>query len=367
MNKPKIMDLFSGVGGFSLGFEMAGYETIFAIDFWKDAIATYNLNRKKDIAVHMDIANLTNEHLRKLKEEHDIEGIIGGPPCQGFSTVGTRDINDERNHLYLEYYRVVKEIMPKFFVIENVKGLLTLNNGMFKEDILNRFGELGYKISDPQVLNAADYGVPQNRQRVFFVGVLDGHFEYPELDENKVSTLEALSDLPALDKKEQYNEVYSYGCDPQNSYQSIMRKNSNEILNHNQTNHTQQTIDIISMVPDGGSIKDLPSEYWQVRKYNKAFQRMNSQFPSHTIDTGHRNYFHYSENRVPSVRECARIQSFPDDFVFIGTKSSQYKQVGNAVPPLLAYKIAQKLLTRFTTNQDDDVVSSEMNQLQLNL
>lgn len=367
MNKPKIMDLFSGVGGFSLGFEMAGYETIFAIDFWKDAIATYNLNRKKDIAVHMDIANLTNEHLRKLKEEHDIEGIIGGPPCQGFSTVGTRDINDERNHLYLEYYRVVKEIMPKFFVIENVKGLLTLNNGMFKEDILNRFGELGYKISDPQVLNAADYGVPQNRQRVFFVGVLDGHFEYPELDENKVSTLEALSDLPVLDKIEQYNEVYNYSCDPQNSYQSIMRKNSNEILNHNQTNHTQQTIDIISMVPDGGSIKDLPPEYWQVRKYNKAFQRMNSQLPSHTIDTGHRNYFHYSENRVPSVRECARIQSFPDDFVFIGTKSSQYKQVGNAVPPLLAYKIAQKLLTRFATNQDDDVVSSEMNQLQLNL
>ncbi|RUL53955.1 DNA cytosine methyltransferase [Lysinibacillus antri] len=366
MNKPKIIDLFSGVGGFSLGFEMAGYETVFAIDFWKDAIQTYNFNRKKDIAVHMDITKLTNEQLKKLKTEHEIEGIIGGPPCQGFSTVGTRDINDERNHLYLEYYRVVKEIMPKFFVIENVKGLLTLNKGMFKEDILKRFGELGYKIAEPQVLNAANYGVPQNRHRVFFVGVLDGHFEYPPTSGKKVSTLEALSDLPSLDNIENYAESYNYNFEPENSFQALMRKNSTKVFNHNDTNHTSQTIDIISMVPDGGSIKDLPPEYWEVRKYNKAFQRMNSQQPSHTIDTGHRNYFHYSENRVPSIRECARIQSFPDDFIFTGAKSSQYKQVGNAVPPLLAYQIATQLLNR---NNCDDItvkVNSDSN-LQLSL
>jgi|SRR5699024_2618928 len=346
MSKPKIIDLFSGVGGFSLGFEMAGYETVFAIDFWEDAIKTYNNNRNKEIARHMDISELSNKELKELKNEHEIDGVIGGPPCQGFSTVGTRDVNDERNHLYLEYYRVVKELRPKFFVIENVKGLMTLNKGMFKEDIIKRFGSLGYKVSNPQVLNASDYGIPQNRHRVFFVGVLDGEFEYPTNKNYKVSTSEALSDLPSLDKMDEYSESYDYQTAPRNDYQVFMREKSLKIFNHNQTNHTFQTVDIISKVPDGGSIKDLSPEYWDIRKYNKAFQRMNSLEPSHTIDTGHRNYFHYEENRVPSVRECARIQSFPDSFVFNGTKSSQYKQVGNAVPPLLAFEIAQKLMFR---------------------
>ncbi|ADU29396.1 DNA cytosine methyltransferase [Evansella cellulosilytica] len=347
MSKSKIIDLFSGVGGFSLGFEMAGYETVLAIDFWKDAIETYNHNRENKVAEVMSIHDLSKERLEKLKSDHTIEGIIGGPPCQGFSTVGTRDINDERNHLYLEYFRVVKEVMPKFFVIENVKGLLTLNKGMFKEDIMDRFGNLGYRISEPQVLNAADYGVPQHRHRVFFVGVLDGAFEFPRKKNEVISTKDALSDLPSLEKFEGSDVEFEYHVKPQNLYQTFMRENSDIILNHNKTNHTDQTIDIISMVGDGGSIKDLPPEYWNIRKYNKAFQRMNSNLPSHTIDTGHRNYFHYEENRVPSVRECARIQSFPDDFVFLGTKSSQYKQVGNAVPPLLGYEIALELQKRY--------------------
>ena len=362
MSKPKIIDLFSGVGGFSLGFELAGYETVFAIDFWKDAIETYNLNREKPIAEVMDIHDFSTEKIKQLLEEHEIEGIIGGPPCQGFSTVGTRDINDERNHLYLEYYRVVKEIMPKFFVIENVKGLLTLSKGMFKEDILKRFGDLGYKITEPQVLNASDYGVPQHRHRVFFVGVLDGSFQFPKPKMDKVSAYEALCDLPSLDNRNEFQGIYEYSGEPQNLYQEFMRKKSDAIYNHNETMHTQQTIDIISMVKDGGSIKDLPEEYWNIRKYNKAFQRMNSQLPSHTIDTGHRNYFHYSENRVPSVRECARIQSFPDHFVFKGTKSSQYKQVGNAVPPLLGYEIAMQLKNRHLVGE-----SQENEEIQLSL
>ena len=122
-----------------------------------------------------------------------------------------------------------------------------------------------------------------------------------------------------------------------------MRINSTGLYNHEPTNHSQQTKEVISMIPDGGKISDLPEEYWNIRKYNKAFQRMNSKLPSNTIDTGHRNYFHYAENRVPSVRESARIQSFPDNFVFTGSKTSQYKQVGNAVPPLLAEKIAKKI------------------------
>lgn len=366
MSKPKIIDLFSGVGGFSLGFEMAGYESVFAIDFWKDAVATYNHNREAPIAEVMNIHDLTTERINKIMKEHKIEGIIGGPPCQGFSTVGTRDINDERNHLYLEYCRVVKEVRPKFFVIENVKGLLTLNKGMFKNDIMDRFSELGYIVSEPQLMDAANYGVPQHRQRVFFVGVLEGHFEFPEPKKEKISTKEALSDLPSLDNMIDEKDVYEYQTEPLTLYQAFMRSKAELLYNHNRTNHTQQTIDIISMVKDGGSIKDLPPEYWNVRKYNKAFQRMNSEKPSHTVDTGHRNYFHYKENRVPSVRECARLQSFPDDFVFIGTKSSQYKQVGNAVPPLLGYEIANQLKNRFENNNTEEERADKIHQ-QLNL
>lgn len=340
----KIIDLFCGVGGFSLGFEMSGFESVLAIDHWSDAVKTYNFNRKKEIATTMDIHELNSEMLKSLQEQHDIVGIIGGPPCQGFSTVGTRSIDDERNHLYLEYFRVVKEVRPKFFVIENVKGLMTLNKGMFKKDILERFGSLGYNITEPKVLNASHYGVPQMRERVFFVGILDNDFTFPHPFNYTVSAKEAISDLPSLEDINGFLEIYPYEIEPQSEYQSLMRENSVFITNHNETKHSQQTIDVIKMVPDGGGIKDLPSEYWNIRKYNKAFQRMNSNLPSHTIDTGHRNYFHYKENRIPSVRECARIQSFPDHFQFIGAKSSQYKQVGNAVPPLLGKAIADEIM-----------------------
>ena len=343
MNKPKILDLFCGCGGLSLGFEKAGFEVALALDVWNDAIKTYNKNHSNSVGICKDVHELENEFLKKFSEEENIVGVIGGPPCQGYSTVGTRDVNDPRNHLYLEYCRIVEVINPQFFVIENVKGLLTLNKGMFKEDIIERFRRLGYNISF-KVLNAADYGVPQNRQRVFFVGIKEDVFEFPQEKNLKVSTLEALSDLPYLDNRKEYLSVYSYSDKGKlTEYQKLMRKDSLMIYNHNETKHTEQTKNIISMIKDGGKISDLPEEYWGVRKYNKAFQRMNSKEPSHTIDTGHRNYFHYKENRVPSVRECARIQSFPDNFIFYGSKTSQYKQVGNAVPPLLAEQIALQI------------------------
>lgn len=342
MKKNKIIDLFCGCGGLSLGFEKAGFEIAFAIDMWNDAINTYNHNHKNSVAICKDIHELDSEFLSEFSEKEKIVGVVGGPPCQGYSTVGTRDISDPRNHLYLEYCRVVEAVKPEFFVIENVRGLLTLNKGMFKDDILNRFKKLGYNVSY-KIVNAANYGVPQNRQRVFFIGIRNSEFEFPEEKGYTVPTSEALSDLPLLDNLDEHQETYNYVSSPLNEYQKLMRGDINTILNHNFTVHTEQTKNIIGMVKDGGKISDLPEEYWGVRKYNKAFQRMNSKLPSNTIDTGHRNYFHYKENRVPSVRESARIQSFPDDFVFIGSKTSQYKQVGNAVPPLLAEEIAKQI------------------------
>lgn len=339
MKSKKIIDLFCGAGGLSLGFEKAGFEIEFAIDMWEDAIKTYNHNHANKVAKCQDIHELTDEFLKSLKGK--IVGVIGGPPCQGYSTVGTRDVNDPRNHLYLEYCRVVEKVDPDFFVIENVRGLLTLGKGAFKDDIINRFSKLGYNVNY-KLVNASDYGVPQNRYRVFFVGVKNRDFIFPEVFDYKVSSSDALSDLPSLESLDLFSGYYL--TEPQNKYQKMMRQSSDEILNHEPTKHTDQTKKIISMIPDGGKISDLPEEYWNVRKYNKAFQRMNSKLPSNTIDTGHRNYFHYSENRVPSVRESARIQSFPDDFEFIGSKTSQYKQVGNAVPPLLARVIAEEIM-----------------------
>lgn len=330
----EIIDLFCGCGGLSRGFELAGFNVSLAIDMWEDAIKTYNYNHKKPVGLCKDIRMLDNNFLDNYKQNHHIIGIIGGPPCQGYSTVGKRDINDDRNYLYLEYCRVVENIQPEFFILENVKGLLTLNEGVFRDDIINRFKKIGYKVAY-KVLNAADFGVPQNRQRVFFVGIKNKEFQFPKEKQNKVSTIEAIGDLE--------NCIDKYLIAPQTKYQKIMRKDNNELNNNEKTNHSIQTINIIKKIPDGGKIKDLDKKYWNIRKYNKAFQRMNSKLPSNTIDTGHRNYFHYKENRIPTVRESARIQSFSDDFIFLGSKTSQYKQVGNAVPPLLAYEIAKEI------------------------
>ena len=330
----KIIDLFCGCGGLSKGFEMAGFDSVLAIDFWNDAVVTYNNNRENRVAICDDVSTISNEYLDSFLANNKIVGIVGGPPCQGYSTVGKRDINDDRNYLYLQYCRIVEKVQPDFFVLENVKGLLTLNGGAFKEDIINRFSKLGYNV-EYKILNAANYGVPQNRNRVFFVGLKDKDFKFPKEFSKKVTTSEAISDLAKYEDK--------YSSAPKSDFQKEMRANNNILKNNEFTTHSEQTVSVISKIPDGGKIKDLPEEYWNIRKYNKAFQRMNSNSQSNTIDTGHRNYFHYIENRIPTVRESARIQSFPDDFIFYGSRTSQYKQVGNAVPPLLAYAIALEI------------------------
>ena len=338
-----IIDLFCGCGGLSKGFEMAGFNTVLAIDFWKDAVETFNNNHKNKVAICDDVSKVSNEFLDDFTKKNKITGIVGGPPCQGYSTVGKRDINDDRNYLYLQYCRIVEKVKPEFFVLENVKGLLTLNNGKFKDDIIERFTKLGY-IVDYKILNSADYGVPQNRNRVFFVGIKNKKFKFPKEKSKKVSTYEAISDLTIYEDK--------YTTSAQTSYQKNMRGNNKQLKNNEFTIHTEKTIDVISKIPDGGKITDLPKEFWEIRKYNKAFQRMNSKSQSNTIDTGHRNYFHYSENRIPTVRESARIQSFPDNFIFYGSRTSQYKQVGNAVPPLLANAIAIEIMKQIGEDKD---------------
>ena len=337
-----IIDLFSGCGGLSSGFVKAGFKVACAVDMWKDATETFKQNHKDvKFVFNCSTEKFIKNEICSIKNNFKIDGVVGGPPCQGFSTVGTRDPSDKRNHLFKDFYQIVQIVSPNFFLIENVQGLLNLNKGYFIKKIVELFGEdgLGYNINY-KLINTSEYGIPQVRKRVFIVGTKNKFFHFPTIEEKRVSTSEALSDLPSLDFFEKKSK---YKFSPQNEYQEYLRINSSQVLNHEPTKHTQQTIDVISRIKDGGKISDLPKEFWEIRKYNKTFQRMNSSKPSLTIDTGHRNYFHYKENRIPSVRECARIQSFDDTFEFLSSKTSQYKQVGNAVPPIMANKIALNL------------------------
>jgi len=345
--KNNLIDLFCGAGGFSLGFEHEGFESILAIDKWNDAVETYNYNRKNKCGLNIDIHDFTDEMIKELISKQKVCGIIGGPPCQGFSLVGKREHGDERNSLYLEYVRFVNCVKPSFFILENVKGLLSMEGGLYRDDIIKRFSELGYNVTY-KLLRASDYGVPQSRERVFFIGLKKSEFKDTFFDFNlvekksMVSTSDALSDLPSLDNHE---SQFLYKCDPLNEFQKKMRKGCTRIENNDITVHSEQTIDIISRIKDGGNIRDLPANFYKVRNYNAAFKRMNSKLPSGTIDCGHRNYFHYSENRIPTARESARIQSFPDSYYFTGNKSSQYTQVGNAVPVILAESIAKVIMS----------------------
>lgn len=339
MGQYNVIDLFCGCGGLSLGFEMAGFNVELAIDNWEDALTTYRENHKNSKTLKGDLLCIDPKDVEKDYDIRNVDVIIGGPPCQGFSVAGKRIIDDERNKLYKSFVRFVEYFHPKAFVMENVPNILSIGNGAIKDEILNDFSSLGYHTSY-KVLTASDYGVPQNRRRAIFVGMIDGEYDFNiPVVSHKITTKEALSDLP----EDSISEGGSYISEPLSDYQRFMRRNSNSVHNHKITIHSQQTVDIISMVPDGGNYKDLPIELQNTRKVHIAWTRLNSKKPSITIDTGHRHHFHYKWNRVPTVRESARIQSFPDDFIFLCSRTSQYKQVGNAVPPLMAKSIAEQL------------------------
>lgn len=339
-----VIDLFCGAGGLSYGFEQAKYKILLGIDNDEMALKTFAFNHKGAKTLNGDITSITyKKDIFPLIEGQKIDVIIGGPPCQGFSLSGPRNFEDPRNKLYLSYIRLVKEIRPKAFVIENVPGLVTLFNGSVKDSIIKKFSELGYDVQYKTLL-ASDYGVPQNRKRVIFVGILNSNhkFQYPKEQKNIVTCEMALSDLPALIDNIG-TETQDYIKEANNAYQMLMRKESEKVWNHIAAEHSKKVQDIIALVPDGGNYKDLPENLKNTRNFHVAWTRFASNKPAPTIDTGHRHHFHYKYNRVPTVRECARLQSFPDSFHFYGNKTEQFRQVGNAVPPLLAKKIAEQL------------------------
>lgn len=340
----KAIDLFCGAGGLSEGFKQAGFEIVAGIDKDKESLETFKKNNPESIAIEMDLGKTFGFESSPLKEISDkkIDVVIGGPPCQGLSIAGKQMANDPRNMLYKAYFKMIKHYEPRAVILENVPTILSLYDGKIAKAIIKNFEEMGFKTSVLR-LNASDYGVPQNRRRVFFVALKSGMpFDPPEPFTNgaPITTRDALDDLPTLENE---TESFAYVKEPSNTYQKMMRDGTTKLENHWAVQHTEKTKKIISLVPDGKNYKSLPKGLQKTRKVNIAWTRMDSAKPCFTIDAGHNHHFHYSANRVPTVRECARIQSFPDRYVFYGKKISQFKQVGNAVPPLLSKAIANKL------------------------
>lgn len=349
MPKLTVIDLFSGAGGLSRGFLDAGYDVLLGVDFDDQALKTFKKNHGSAEVMKLDLFDFNNiqkivDFLKENNKKLDV--LVGGPPCQGFSLAGPRDINDERNRLYQAMVETARKIKPKAVVLENVPGLVQLHDGKAGKRIIEDFSEIGYNIKY-QILYAPEFGVPQIRKRVFFVGILDSEepFEFPQgniFESYFVTTEDAIGDLPALEGIHG-DEIQEYEIDPITDYQKEMRKHSSKIHNHIGTIHSEKTTKMIAMVPEGKNYKALPEKYRSQYKYNEALTRYHSKKPSLTINTGHRSHFHYKYNRIPTVRESARLQSFPDDFIFYGNKTQQYKQVGNAVPPLLGKAIADQL------------------------
>ena len=343
--KPTVIDLFAGVGGLSLGFEQAGFQVVLANEYDPEIAAAYQKNHQTTKMVVGDITKLDlEETFGPLAGNVDV--IIGGPPCQGFSQKGQRKtIHDKRNFLFQYYVKVVELVRPKYFVMENVPNLLTAEKGYFQKEIAALFHEMGYSLN-AGVLNAADYGVPQNRRRAVILGKRDGAApELPRRQDRRVTIWDAIGDLAFLSSGEG-REEQPYADLPASEYAKSLRGDMQVLYNHAATKHSKLALERLAMIPPNCGKEVLPEEHLTKSIYSGTWSRMIKDDISVTITTrfdtpSSGRFTHPYLNRAITVREAARIQSFPDSFIFIGTKSSQMKQVGNAVPPRLANAIAE--------------------------
>lgn len=398
-----VVDLFSGAGGMTLGFQYKinnnsfkrddVFNIIFANEYDRDAADTFRLNFPHINMIEKDIRSLSEHEIKEKLKGQSVDVIIGGPPCQSFSTVGKR-VYDDKAKMYKEYLRLLKIIRPKIFIFENVKGILSMREIFYEKDkdgymiyeevksktgrisrkpkiqkygekildkITNEFqnidGEFGYKIQY-KVLNASDYGVPQNRERVFIVGVrndINKKWDYPSpLTTKTISIKEAIGDLPELKSGEQ---IQNYSLDPQNKYQTLMRKKSHRLSQHIAANYGDKIATVIKHIPQGQGkeyfnklVKEgkIDKKYYLTSGYANTYSRLIEDQPSTTITNNLTTpsalrCIHYRDDRALSPREGARIQSFPDWFDFCGSMGKVAMQIGNAVPPLLAMAMAKQV------------------------
>lgn len=345
-----VIDLFCGCGGLSEGFRLAGFNIVGGVDFNEAAIKTYNHNFIGAKGICCDLSNMDEKMiLENFGDLKNIDVIIGGPPCQGFSAANRykSEGDDPRNKLFFEFVKFVDLAQPKAVVIENVRGIVTSNNGYAKDRIYEIFENRGYNVVH-RVLDASDYGVPQKRLRNFFVMTKGFEFDFNTLNkvEEIITVKEAIGELYDLENNQEVVKVLH--SNPVTSYQKYLRRDDGKILNHEVRYPADKVQERIAHVPQGGNWKDIPEDLFsnnRTNRHSSAYKRLNETTTSVTIDTGnsHSNYFHPLYNRIPTVREAARIQSFNDQFEFQGSRTDQYRQVGNAVPPLLSKAIAEQL------------------------
>ena len=366
--KLKVIDLFSGVGGLSYGFAHDdNFEIVAANEILPNMAKAFSLNHPTAKIYAEDIKDFNAQKIEKdlnIKAS-EIDIIVGGPPCQAYSTVGKRLIDDPRGKLFQEYYRVLKEFNPKLFLFENVKGLLSMQGGELLKTIISLFEFLGYKVQY-KLLNAADYGAPQIRERVVIIGSkLETNFQYPEpthynpeeplgLFNKKLKpylTLEeAINDLPFIKSSE---ESFEYSSEPRNDFQTIMRKNAPiKLMDHNSPNNNAKLVKIMELLPDGGTPEDLPESIRPTSGFKNTYCRLWWKRPATTITRNlstpsSSRCIHPKAPRPLTTREGARIQCFPDTYQFCGSRGDRNLQIGNAVPTFLSNAVAKAILENF--------------------
>lgn len=357
--KPKAIDLFCGAGGLSLGLKTAGFKIVAAVDFNDNACLTYKKNHKRTSVISADITILKPDDLLNQinLSKNDITLIAGGPPCQGFSMANgkTRTKNNPKNRMVNHFVRFVREIRPPLFLMENVLGFKSINDGKVVKSLEKRFHELGYKIK-VVTLNAAHYGVPQNRLRVFLIGNRNNkEFQVPLSKYNNIRNRKTLvtvknalcGDLPRLTPPG--DNMSNYINSPTSTYQSKIRGKVNKLHNHIATRNNEVVHKRKSFVPIGGNWRNLSKKICNIKvQFSATYKRLDPNKPSITVSNFRKSMLiHPYENRGLSVREAARLQSFPDSYIFYGGISSMQQQVGDSVPPLLAKAVGKQLLALF--------------------
>ena len=354
----KVLDLFCGAGGLSWGLHKnPHFKTVVALDFDAQAAETFKKNMPDTEVIVGDITNSeVKQRIIQLAKEHKVNMIAGGPPCQGYSMKGKKlGLKDPRNFLFREYLNLVEEIQPEVFVIENVKGLLISTNGWFKDEIVQSIHNLGYEVRF-DILNAADFGVPQARERAIFICSKRMPIELPKpLTGKRITVRDAISDLSYLNSGEGEFEQ-DYTTEPESDYQRQRRKGSKKLYNHKASNHKDIAIEKLKLIPPEQGKEFLPEEMVGNQKFKTTWGRLKWDDVSPTVDTrfdassnGTNN--HPYLHRAITPREAARIQSFDDCFIFYGSKVYIRKQIGNAVPPLLAKAIADSIENAFTNTE----------------
>lgn len=351
MKKYNIVDLFAGVGGLSYGFsEITAFNILAANEIEKDISVAYMLNHPNVTMMNCDIGDLTRDVLIDVTKGQKIDVIVGGPPCQSYSTLGKRQM-DNRANLFMQYKRILSILKPRAFVFENVMGILSMDKGALFKSIQTEFEELGYTLKY-KVLNAVDYGVPQFRERVVLVGFTgENKYQYPLPSHGEglipyVKLKDAIGDLPLLKSGE---ESHSYAREVDNEFLRFVRKDNAPLTEHSSPKNGDHLLKIMQTLKDGESKGDLPEEMRPKSGYGNTYAKLWWDRPSTTIT---RNFacpsssrcIHPRDSRSMTIREGARLQSFPDDYKFYGSDGMKRLEIGNAVPPLLSAAIANQML-----------------------